>query len=125
MTYRQDPPFSLQIEPTEGCNLRCGFCGIRGIREQGQPGALSGPFSFMTVETARAVARSMNGKRCAMPFREMAIRWDGSVALCCDDWRGPEDLRAIEEALSGPTLSPVVLRRWEKETLPGVPGPDR
>ena len=28
------------------------------------------------------------GKRCAKPFREMSIRWDGSVALCCNDWRG-------------------------------------
>jgi MoaA/NifB/PqqE/SkfB family radical SAM enzyme len=28
------------------------------------------------------------GKRCAKPFRELSIRWDGSVAICCDDWRG-------------------------------------
>ena len=28
------------------------------------------------------------GQRCAKPFREMAMRWDGSVAICCDDWRG-------------------------------------
>lgn len=28
------------------------------------------------------------GKRCAKPFREMSIRWDGSVAVCCNDWRG-------------------------------------
>jgi MoaA/NifB/PqqE/SkfB family radical SAM enzyme len=28
------------------------------------------------------------GKRCAKPFRELAIRWDGSVAVCCNDWRG-------------------------------------
>lgn len=27
-------------------------------------------------------------KRCAKPFRELSIRWDGNVALCCDDWRG-------------------------------------
>lgn len=27
-------------------------------------------------------------KRCAKPFREMSIRWDGSVAICCNDWRG-------------------------------------
>jgi hypothetical protein len=31
---------------------------------------------------------SAAGKRCAKPFRELAIRWDGSVALCCNDWRG-------------------------------------
>ena len=28
------------------------------------------------------------GKRCAKPFREFSVRWDGSVALCCNDWRG-------------------------------------
>ena len=28
------------------------------------------------------------GKRCAKPFREMSVRWDGRVALCCNDWRG-------------------------------------
>lgn len=27
-------------------------------------------------------------QRCAKPFRELSIRWDGSVALCCDDWKG-------------------------------------
>lgn len=26
--------------------------------------------------------------RCAKPFRELAIRWDGSIAICCNDWRG-------------------------------------
>lgn len=31
---------------------------------------------------------SMVGKRCAKPFREVSIRWDGNVALCCNDWRG-------------------------------------
>lgn len=25
---------------------------------------------------------------CARPFRELAVRWDGHVALCQDDWRG-------------------------------------
>jgi radical SAM protein with 4Fe4S-binding SPASM domain len=31
---------------------------------------------------------SQAGKRCAKPFREMSIRWDGNVAVCCNDWRG-------------------------------------
>lgn len=31
---------------------------------------------------------SADGKRCAKPFREMSIRWDGNVAVCCNDWRG-------------------------------------
>ena len=29
-----------------------------------------------------------DGKRCAKPFREMSIRWDGNVAICCNDWVG-------------------------------------
>lgn len=28
------------------------------------------------------------GKRCAKPFRELSIRWNGGVAICCNDWRG-------------------------------------
>lgn len=28
------------------------------------------------------------GKRCAKPFRELSVRWDGSIAICCNDWRG-------------------------------------
>lgn len=28
------------------------------------------------------------GKRCAKPFRELSIRWDGNIAICCNDWRG-------------------------------------
>jgi MoaA/NifB/PqqE/SkfB family radical SAM enzyme len=31
---------------------------------------------------------SAQGKRCAKPFRELSIRWDGKVAICCNDWRG-------------------------------------
>jgi radical SAM protein with 4Fe4S-binding SPASM domain len=27
-------------------------------------------------------------KTCTMPFREIAVRWDGTVALCCHDWKG-------------------------------------
>jgi len=28
------------------------------------------------------------GRRCAKPFREMSVRWDGNVAMCCNDWPG-------------------------------------
>ena len=31
---------------------------------------------------------SMAGRRCHRPFRELDIRWDGNVAICCNDWRG-------------------------------------
>lgn len=29
-----------------------------------------------------------DGKRCAKPFREISVRYDGSIAICCNDWRG-------------------------------------
>ena len=25
-------------------------------------------------------------KGCTLPFRELAIRWDGRIGLCCEDW---------------------------------------
>lgn len=59
MGYEQEAPFAVQIEPVEGCNLRCSFCGIRGIREAGRPGSLSGPFKFMDLATADAIAEQV------------------------------------------------------------------
>ena len=50
------PPNAIQLEPVEGCNLRCAFCGIRGIREAGTRDELSGPYKFMTPRTARVMA---------------------------------------------------------------------
>lgn len=35
----------------------------------------------------KAISQPLD-KRCAKPFREFTIRWDGNVAVCCDDWRG-------------------------------------
>jgi radical SAM protein with 4Fe4S-binding SPASM domain len=32
--------------------------------------------------------KKAEGKRCAKPFREMSIRWDGNIAICCNDWVG-------------------------------------
>jgi len=42
----QDAPFAVQIEPTEGCNLRCPFCGLNGMRGK------DNDFKSMSVETA-------------------------------------------------------------------------
>lgn len=36
-------------------------------------------------------------KRCAKPFRELSFRWDGNVALCCNDWRGEFKVANINE----------------------------
>lgn len=31
--------------------------------------------------------RSQWGKRCAKPFRELGVRWDGTISGCCVMWR--------------------------------------
>lgn len=44
--------------------------------------------------------RSMNGARCAKPFREIAVRWNGDVAICCNDWPGTYKIgNVMEEGL--------------------------
>ena len=54
----QEAPFAVQVELTEGCNLRCSFCGIKGIREKA-----GGPFKFMTVDTAKRIAEGMRAAK--------------------------------------------------------------
>jgi MoaA/NifB/PqqE/SkfB family radical SAM enzyme len=49
--YKQDPPFCIKIEFTEGCNLACNFCGINGIREKS-----GGPYKWLTIEDAGLIA---------------------------------------------------------------------
>jgi len=51
--YEQDPPFAVQVELTEGCNFRCTFCGIQGIREK------PGGYKFMTMKTAAVLANEI------------------------------------------------------------------
>lgn len=51
MPYRQDPPFTLKVELTEGCNLRCTFCAMNAIRA---PKDMA--FKFMTPELAARIA---------------------------------------------------------------------
>ena len=60
----QDPPFSVQVELVEGCNLRCSFCGVNGIR---------GPertYKFMTPKTAHNLGKMMraNGWNSRIEF---------------------------------------------------------
>lgn len=61
--YRQEPPNCIQIEPVEGCNLRCSYCGIQGIREKGPIGQLSGPFKYMSIEHAARLAMRIQEAR--------------------------------------------------------------
>ena len=50
----QEPPFCVQVELVEGCSLHCSVCGIKGIRAKA-----GGPYKFMTMKTAEAIASSM------------------------------------------------------------------
>lgn len=53
MTYKQEPPFAVQIELVEGCNLRCSFCALNGIRGK------ENNFKFMTEKTLRSLVSSI------------------------------------------------------------------
>lgn len=58
----QDPPFAIQLEPTEGCSLACSFCALQSIRangadaDSGTHGKVSAPYKFMSVATVARVA---------------------------------------------------------------------
>jgi MoaA/NifB/PqqE/SkfB family radical SAM enzyme len=71
--YVQDPPFCIQVELTEGCNLRCKGCGIHGIREKA-----GGPYKFMTKKTAMRFATQVQdaGWNCRI---EMAMHGEPSL----------------------------------------------
>ena len=49
--YDQEPPYCIQIEFSEGCNLYCPFCGLTGVREKSEKN-----FKFATPETIQKVA---------------------------------------------------------------------
>lgn len=59
------PPYAIQMEPAEGCNLACSFCGIQSIRnngadaELGMHGKNSAPYRFMTLETNERIAEQV------------------------------------------------------------------
>lgn len=59
---KQEPPFSIQIEPVEGCTLACWFCGLQAIRDNGADGVLavsgkrSTPYKYMALATAQTIA---------------------------------------------------------------------
>jgi radical SAM protein with 4Fe4S-binding SPASM domain len=40
-------------------------------------------------------------QRCAKPFRELSIRWDGNISHCCNDWRGTYKCGNINETTIG------------------------
>lgn len=56
--YRQEPPFCVQVEFAEGCNLFCNFCGLTSIRDQKEK-----KFKLMTYKTAERIAMSIAAQR--------------------------------------------------------------
>lgn len=51
----QTPPLAIQVELTEGCNLGCSFCGLRGMRKNGTK-----PWKFMTRDTATQIISNID-----------------------------------------------------------------
>jgi radical SAM protein with 4Fe4S-binding SPASM domain len=62
---KQPPPFCIQIELTEGCNLACSFCGIAAIRDNGANGPEnirgknSSPYKFLTLNLTTFIAKEL------------------------------------------------------------------
>lgn len=86
--YKQQPPLLIEIEPTEGCNLGCSFCGLRGIRKNGTK-----PWNFLTIENAKIIARKIR--------RE--FRWKSRITFCGHG----------EPTLNPNLLEIVKIFRWE------------
>lgn len=61
----QPPPYCIQLELTEGCNLACSFCGIASIRENGANGPKdirgknSRPYKFLSRDSALIIAQKI------------------------------------------------------------------
>jgi MoaA/NifB/PqqE/SkfB family radical SAM enzyme len=80
----QEPPFAVQLEPTEGCTLACSFCALQSIRENGASaetgthGKSSPPFRFMEMRTLMRVVYEI--KRLGWnPRIEFAMHGEPSV----------------------------------------------
>ncbi len=54
MNYKQEAPFSIQVELTKGCNLQCSFCGINGFQDRPGKG-----LQFMTLALAAKLAKQI------------------------------------------------------------------
>lgn len=76
MAYEQEPPFAIQVEMVEGCNLRCTFCGLNGIRGK------ENNFKFLTLETAERIASEI--ARCGWTSRiEFAMHGEPTMNPQC------------------------------------------
>lgn len=62
---------------------------------------------------------STMGRKCAKPFRELAIRWNGEVAACCDDWRGEFKAGNIRDLSIGTIWQGARFMALRKKVLAG------
>lgn len=62
MVRKIDPPNTVQIELTEGCNLMCQFCGVNGIRSS------AGNFNFMNEKTIKIIKEQLETLNCRLLF---------------------------------------------------------
>lgn len=86
-------PFEIHRYPDEkefSPHTRYGHKARKFIRVQDISVAQSGTHSSLNNHCGSGSQPLVNPlkARCAKPFREMSIRWNGDVAICCNDWRG-------------------------------------
>lgn len=65
--------------------------------------ATKGNHSVITNHAGASFPPNENaqGKRCAKPFREISVRWNGQIAGCCNDWPGRYKIGHVTEGLEG------------------------
>lgn len=67
--------------------------------------------------SAAPLDAGMINARCARPFRELVIRWDGKVPLCCNDWRG---IYCCGDVLDRPSGNKDLEKIWNNERFVAV-----
>ena len=70
---KQEPPFCIQIELTEGCNLMCSFCGVHGIRQS------AGMYKFMTIDIAIKIVSLLQSSHGWNPRIEFAMHGEPTL----------------------------------------------
>lgn len=87
-TYEYEGAFGAEGNPYRRYPLKTRM--ITFMKDLSETQANGGIRSHMSNHAGAAAPpnNSMEGKRCHRPFRELDIRYDGKVAICCNDWRG-------------------------------------
>lgn len=110
----QQPPFTVLVEPTEGCNLGCSFCGLRGMREKGTK-----PWNHERFQAARIMLynysrnfRPCSG--CTNISMRVGFLPDSSGQESLPEIT-PEIKKLAQSVHKDGFLSPIIIRRkWEK-----------